>query len=587
MASGRAEEQPPALPVKQHRRSSAESDCTVLSPVGLQHQNYAYNDVFPESTDCHADQCPIHQRYDPSRHQLRFFSDDIPPPVPKKRLARTLSHPGMNVPPLSPLCPFSPLQRQPQNFDNPLYMMAPIPATYFHEETEEIEEARRGSISSLSFSQLSFDTPDEHLPFLFSSFVDQRVVSQGIQHRHLLFLRSMAQSMEAGSLLQGEASGRDVSSYQPQDFLLCEGSKPKQVGDTIYYSLHSPKFPGRQLGLRVHKQTDASAHTKQQPPHVNVQEVIALFQPSKNNTSSLQTEDPRAASSAKPPGGSSTESVNTRVATVQVFLEKGHTVSVERDLPQATLEDFVEDSRLLQSSECVDYDRQVCVVLLQILMGSHHLYHNNAAAAELRLQEILLVWPSREKDKGDKMEMEWEMTEERCRIQMLWRTHGSPRVVLTPQSSALSLPQPLTAIKLQIAALIQFCLHPQESQASPGSTLSSYRAGLLHVSSLLQSDSGPQMSDIAAMLQVLLWGPRVPLFSHRGSTNPAVHNWLTIKRALLVMKLAERGLIQDQSALDWEDCMCLQYLAFTDSETVVSVTGQLWRSDRNLQSICK
>ncbi|KAG8003609.1 hypothetical protein GBF38_018804 [Nibea albiflora] len=67
MASGpgsRAEEQPPMLPVKQHRshshRHSSESDCVMLSPVELQHQN---NEVFPEPTDCHAAQCPIHQRY--------------------------------------------------------------------------------------------------------------------------------------------------------------------------------------------------------------------------------------------------------------------------------------------------------------------------------------------------------------------------------------------------------------------------------------------------------------------------------------------------------------------------------------------
>uniref|UniRef100_A0A3B5B748 PEAK family member 3 n=1 Tax=Stegastes partitus TaxID=144197 RepID=A0A3B5B748_9TELE len=184
------------------------------------------------------------------QHQLRFFSDDIPPPVPKKRLTRAFSQPAMTVAPLSPLSPFPPLKRLPQNFDNPLYMMRPMPGTYFEEETEETEAARRSPVPSLSFSQLSFDTPDEQLPFLFSGFVDQRVVSQGIQHRHLLFLRSMAQSAEAGSLLQGEAAGRDGSSYQPQDFLLCEGSKPKQIGDTTYYSLHSPKFPGRVLGLR-------------------------------------------------------------------------------------------------------------------------------------------------------------------------------------------------------------------------------------------------------------------------------------------------------------------------------------------------
>ncbi|XP_045905966.1 inactive tyrosine-protein kinase PEAK1 [Micropterus dolomieu] len=607
----RAEEQPPALPVKQHRGSSVGSDCVMLSPVGLQRQNYAFNDVFLEPTDCHAAQCPIHQRYDPSRHQERFFSDGTPPPVPKKRLARTLSLPGIDGPPLSPL---SPLQRHPQNFDNPLYMLAPISDTCCHEETEEFKSARRSPVPLLPLSELSFHTPDEHLPYLFSSFDDQRVVCQGIQHRHLLFLRSMAQSVEAGILLQGEATERDVSSYQPQDFLLCEGSKPKQIGDTVYYGLRSPKLPGKVLGLRVHKQTDeaSSAHTQHQSSHVNVQDIIAHFQPSntvKNDSSILQAQDPSPplksdCTAAKPAGGGSTENstdcMNINLPSVQSFLQKGHPVSVERDLPHATLEDFVQDSCLLQSTDCLHYDRQVCVLLLQILMGSQHLYVS-ATAAEFRPRKIFLVWPNGEKRDGEnvleqdasemkegfktsrprfKEEMEWEKTKKGT-IQMSWRSHGSPRVVLTPLSSALSVPHPLTYIRSQIGALIQYCLDSQESLTPLGSvpTLpkSSYRRGLLYLASELQSESsGPQMPDMVAMLQVLLWGPRDPLFNHRGSTTATVHNWLTVKRALLVMKLAERGLVQDQSVLDWEDCMCLHYLSFADPETIVSVTSQLW-----------
>ncbi|XP_049910927.1 inactive tyrosine-protein kinase PEAK1 [Epinephelus moara] len=619
MASGpgsRAEEQPPALPLKQRRshssrNSSVESDCLIFSSVGLLHQNYACNDVFPEPTDCHAAQCPIHQRYDPSRHLERFFSDGTPPPVPKKKLARTVSLPGTKAP---PLCPPSPLQRYPQNFDNPLYMLAPIPNIYFHEEIEEFQPIRGSPVSLQSFSQLSFDTPDEHLPHLVSTFDDQRVVSQGIQHRHLLFLRSMAQNVEAGILLRGEAAERDVISYQPEDFLLCEGSEPKQIGDTVYYSLHSPKLPGRMLGLRAHKQTDeaSSAHTKHQPSHVNVQDVITQFQASstpRSESSILQNQDPffplkSDCTAAKSPGGGSTECAtdheNISLPSVQSFLQRGLSVSVERDFPQATLEDFVQDSSSLQSTDCLDYDRQVCALLLQVLMGSQHLYNISATAAELRPRGIFLVWPSRENEEGEnklehdaseikssfktsrwKDEMERLQAAKQGKIQMLWRTYGSPRVVLTPLSSALSVPNPLTYIKSQIGNLIQYCFHSQESQTPLGSAptlfMSSHRQGLLYLASLLHSDSsGPQMADMVATLQVLLWGPRVPLFNHRGSMTTAVHNWLTIKRALLVMKLAERGLIQDQSVLDWEDCMCLQYLSFTDPETVVSVTSQLW-----------
>lgn len=41
--------------------SSVETDCVIISPS--EHQYQACNNVFPEPTDCHAAQCPIHQRY--------------------------------------------------------------------------------------------------------------------------------------------------------------------------------------------------------------------------------------------------------------------------------------------------------------------------------------------------------------------------------------------------------------------------------------------------------------------------------------------------------------------------------------------
>ncbi|XP_054459208.1 inactive tyrosine-protein kinase PEAK1 [Anoplopoma fimbria] len=520
MASGpgsRVEEQPPALPAKQHRLlssrcSSVELDCAMLSPVALHYQNYTCDEVFPEPTDCHATQCPIHQRYDPSRHQVRFFSDGTPPPVPKKRLARTLSLPGNNAPQLSPL---SPLQIHPQNFDNPLYMLAPIPDTRFDEDAEEFGASTGSPVPLLSFSQLSFDTPDEHLPYLFGGFDNQRIVSQGIQCRHLLFLRSTAQSVEAGITLQGGATERDVSSYRPQDFLLREGNEPEQIGDTVYYSLHSPKLPGRMLGLRVLKQPDgaSSDQTKHKPSHVNVQDVIAHFQGSsslRNDSRNFQTQDPSHpfksdCTAAQPRGGGSSECaaahVSINLTSVQSFLQKGLLVSVERDLPRATLEDFVQDHSSLQSTDCSHYDRRVCALLLQILTGSQHLYNISATAVELRPRRIFLVWPSRENEEGEKElehdaseterghkssrwkeEMEWGNTEEKGKIQMLWRTHGSPRVVLTPLSPATSVPNPLSYIKSQIGALIQYCLHSQDSltplDSGPNMSTSSHRRGL-------------------------------------------------------------------------------------------------------------
>lgn len=337
------------------------------------------------------------------------------------------------------------------------------------------------------------------------------------------------------------------------------------------------------LSVQVHKQTDdaASAHTKHQPSHVNVQHVIARFQQSRNDSSLIQSQP--GCITATTPGGGSSE--NNNLPSVLSLLQRGQSVSVERDLPHATLEDFVQDSISLQSTDCSDYDRQVCLLLLQVLTGSLHLYNISASAPELRPLEIFLVWPNREKEEaGNKQRqdaslqeaMGWERMERKEKTLTLWRTLGSPRVVLTPLSPALPVPHPFIHIKSQIGALIQYCLHSQESLDSTQSK-SPYRIGLLHLASLLQSESsGPQMADMVAMLQVLLWGPRVQLFDRRRPMTTAVHNWLAVKRALLVMKLAERGLVQDQSAVDWEDCMCLKFLSFADPETVVSATSQLW-----------
>ncbi|KAF7664115.1 hypothetical protein LDENG_00189390 [Lucifuga dentata] len=617
--SSRVEEKPPALPIKQHRSrssncSSLDLDCVLLSPVSFQHQSYTHNDVFPEPTDCHAAQCPIHQRYDHSRHQMRFFSDGAPPPIPKKRATRTLSLPSINVPPTSSLSPFQP-QRQTQNFGNPLYMLAPIPDTQRFEEKEEPNPVRRSPVPLMSLSQLCFDTPDEQLLYLFSNFDDQGGVSQRIQYHQLLFLRSMAQRMEANILLQEDGSVRDISSYQPEDFLLCKDKKPKQIRDAVYYSVRSSKFPGRVLGLRVHKKIDAapSAHARHQPLHVNVQEVIVHFQPRstlKNKSSAPKIPDPMVASlpsktvcnAAKRPCGGSTESATTQSESMNIslpsalsLLQQGHLVSIERDLLHVTLEDFIQESRSLQSTEPLLYERQVCVLLLQILTGSQHLY-NRATAAELRPQDIFLIWPRmkrEEKIEGENVnkqvaseigamqrsfktneEVEWEK-KEKGGVQMLWRTQGSPRVVLTPQPPCLSAPH-LLAIKSQIGALIQQCLSQKEERSVPTLSDSPYKRGLLYLISWLQNEiSGPQMPDMLAMLQVILWGPQIPLLNHSSFTTAAVHNWLSTKRALLVMKMAEKCLIQDQSGLDWDDCLSLQFLSFADSETVIRATKLL------------
>lgn len=130
-------------------------------------------------------------------------------------------------------------------------MMMPVRSRHFTAEVEQEDKCRWESEPWSAHSQVSLDMPDEHLLHLFGGFTDQWEVLQGIQHCLLVFLRSMAQKVDAGILLQRDSKGKEVDSYLPQDFVLQEGSEARQVGDAVYYRLHSPKFPGRLLALKV------------------------------------------------------------------------------------------------------------------------------------------------------------------------------------------------------------------------------------------------------------------------------------------------------------------------------------------------
>lgn len=188
---------------------------------------------------------------DSSQHQQRFFSDRTPPPVPRKRFVRTLSFPATSLSLQCPQSPLSPVLKNPQNFDNPLYMLAPIPNHCFHQCPEELGPARKSASYWSSFSLLSFDTADEHLSLLLSSCDDHSALYQVIQQCHLLCLRSLSQSLESRILLRDEGADNHLSSYQPRDFLLQSDSQPTEVGDRVYHSLQSHRFPGRRLALKV------------------------------------------------------------------------------------------------------------------------------------------------------------------------------------------------------------------------------------------------------------------------------------------------------------------------------------------------
>ncbi|KAJ7993018.1 hypothetical protein DPEC_G00268090 [Dallia pectoralis] len=508
------ESEPPTLPIKQCRSlyssgSSVSSyvdlelDSSVSSPLGIHpSKDQNFTDVFFTATDCHARQCPIHQRYDPSYgHQERFFSDGTtPPPVPKKSLTRTMSLPGVH------LCP-------------------------------------RSTTIMQSLSQLNFDTPDKQLFLLLSSVLDQGGLSRSIQHCHLLFLRSMTRRLEDRVLLIRE-SVEGAGPFQPKDFLLFENNPPIQIAGSLYYSLHTPKCPARIMAAKVNSDVPPISRPHLVPPHVNIQQVIISFPacsalhkdpepktiPSNASQSKTETELAHGGSIEADRSGIETNNMDRPV--VVSLLHMGYTVTVERDLPQATLEGFVDEGRLLHSSEPLVYERQLSILLLQLALGLQHLLSNAATCAHLRANNILLSSPS---------------------------------------------------IQVWLGALLEYCLHLTDSasgqhthSSDDTSQRSPYSPGLRKLALWLQNgDRGLQIAEIPGFLQAALWGPREEFFRSISYRLPMLQNWLSVKQALLLLKLAERGLVQDLQGLDWEYYLCLKYISFTDSEMVMRTIERL------------
>ncbi|TRY62336.1 hypothetical protein DNTS_025872 [Danionella cerebrum] len=179
-------------------------------------------------TFCNAAHCPIHLRYE--HHHARFFSEETPPPIPKKSHIRTRSFPGET---LYPTCHD---QTKIDNYKNPLYMV-----TSLHTPNKKEEAVQEEHQQVLRLAKVTFGTPDEELQKVLRS---HKTISTWIQDSQLQFLRNMLEKIEAGTILS-EQETETAKTSQPHDFILCG-----QMWDD-FYLVHSPKFPSRMFAAKV------------------------------------------------------------------------------------------------------------------------------------------------------------------------------------------------------------------------------------------------------------------------------------------------------------------------------------------------
>lgn len=352
-------------------------------------------------------------------------------------------------------------------------------------------------------------------------------------------------------------------------------------GDAIYYCATCAKDPLNTYAVKICKPESSKSPTYcslSLPVHFNIQQDCGHF---------LATVPSSMSQSTKASAGSS---ATNSAPQVHASGEQECVVVITREVPHQTAADFVKDSVSSHSSQPEAYERQVCFLLLQLCNGLEHLKEHGIIHRDLCLENLLLVHcPSSFKGK---------MTTDDKRLPRLIISNfskakqrsGASNSKLKRDQARLA-PEIVSASQykkfdeFQTGILIYELLHqpnPFEVRAHlreqeysqedlpPVPVLSLYSKGLQQLAHLLL-EADPikriRITEAKRVLQCLLWGPRKDLADQRLSSEEALHgalqNWIDMKRALVMMKFAERA-VDLERGIELEDWLCCQYLAPTD-----------------------
>ncbi|NWR06745.1 PEAK1 kinase, partial [Paradoxornis webbianus] len=281
---------------------------------------------------------------------------------------------------------------------------------------------------------------------------------------------------------------------------------------------------------------------------------------------------------------------------------RSRVVVITREVPHLTVADFVRDSAPRHTKSPDLYERQVCLLLLQLCLGLEHLKPYHITHCDLRLENLLLV---HSKPGGSTLSPEAmePSPNTACPARLIvsnfsqakQKSHMVDPEVLRDQSRLA--PEIITATQykkcdeFQTGILIYEMLHlPNPFDENPElkekeytcadlpkiPCRSLYSQGLQQLASCLLNPNPSErilISEAKGILQCLLWGPREDLFHALStSSNPSrrdaiLQNWLDIKRTLLMIKFAEKSLERDCGII-LEDWLCCQYLAFATTDSL-------------------
>lgn len=399
-------------------------------------------------------------------------------------------------------------------------------------------------------------------------------------------------------------------------FRLTSNKPSCNSGDAVYYSAACASDPSNSYAVKICKSPSMEAKQghlyglsvqQSMPSHFNLQQDCGHFLACvpQSMLPSDEVSLPTTPASSLPQPSSSAQQV-----------DRERVVVITPEIPQQTAADFVREWEAFHKSQPEVYERRVCFLLLQLCNGLEHLKEHGVTHRDLCLENLLLVPHQRRTSQFHSQTTTDTSTSngstgadtqrhlprllisnfaksKRRSSEDAASTSVDPRI---KRDHARLAPEIVSAAQyrkfdeFQTGILIYELLHqPNPFEVSPAlkeqdyrcedlppvPSASLYSAGLQRLAQLLlQPDPIKRIhiQEAKRILQSLLWGPRKDLMEQQwerqgqgggfvdGSRHEGLLNWLDVKRALLMMKFAERSLEPERNA-ELEDWLCCQYFS--------------------------
>lgn len=401
-------------------------------------------------------------------------------------------------------------------------------------------------------------------------------------------------------------------------FRLTSNKPSCNAGDAVYYSAACASDPSNSYAVKICKSPSMEAKQghlyglsvqQSMPPHFNLQQDCGHFL-----ACVPQSMLPSDEVSLRSTPATSLPQPATSAPSQQADRER--VVVITPEIPKQTAADFVREWEAFHKTQPEVYERRICFLLLQLCNGLEHLKEHGVTHRDLCLENLLLVphhrrpsqFPQQTNSDNSTSNGSSGADNQRHLPRLLISnfakakrrssedaasTHVDPR---TKRDHARLAPEIVSAAQyrkfdeFQTGILIYELLHqPNPFEVSPAlkeqdyrceelppiPSVSLYSIGLQRLAQLLlQPDPIKRIhiQEAKRILQSLLWGPRKDLMEQQlerhghgggfvdGSRHEGLLNWLDVKRALLMMKFAERSLEPERNA-ELEDWLCCQYFS--------------------------